>query len=81
MTKPHPNEWYKNAFEALRPLRFHMFQLLSDLETHKIYCESLGIPFGLRSLEAALAAMDDTEVFFTGSKVQALYSLRPEAKQ
>lgn len=74
------NEWYENAFEAIRPLRYHMFQLLSDLEAHKICCESLGMPFGLRSLEAALSAMDDVEVFFTGSKVEGLNSLRTEAK-
>lgn len=68
--------WHMNAFEALKPLRYHMFQLLSDLETHKIRCEALGMPFGLRSLEAALVAMDDVEIFFTGSKVEGLYSLR-----
>lgn len=73
-------EWHENAFEALRPLRYHMFQLLSDLETHKISCESLGILFRLRSLDAALAAMDDVEVFFTGSKVEGLHYLRTEAK-
>lgn len=73
-------EWYIDALEALRPLRFHMFQLLSDLETHKIRCETLGIPFCLRSLEAALVAMDDVEIFFTGSEVEGLYSLRSEAK-
>jgi hypothetical protein len=72
--------WHMNAFEALKPLRYHMFQLLSDLETHKIRCEALGMPFGLRTLEAALVAMDDVEIFFTGSKVEGLQSLRTEAK-
>lgn len=76
---PDTQKWYVDSLEALRPLRYHMFQLLSDLETHKIRCEALGMPFGLRSLEAALVAMDDVEIFFTGSKVEGLYSLR-EAK-
>lgn len=74
------DRWYIEAVEVLSPLRYHMFQLLSDIETHKGFCEELGQPFKLRSLEAALAAMDDVEVFFTGSKPQVLHSLRSEAK-
>lgn len=72
------DKWYVDAVEALSPLRYHMFQLLSDIETHRGFCEALGQPFNLRSLEAAKAALGDAELFFTGSRSDNF--IKPKAK-
>ena len=64
-------KWYIDALEALGPLRYHMFQLMVDIESCQHMSSSLGGKFGLfnlRSLEAAKVALSDAEFFFTGSR-------------
>ncbi len=58
--------WYCNALDVLSPLRFHLHEIMLDIECQASYNRIMGTPFRIAGLEAAKAALEAAEAFCTG---------------
>lgn len=60
-------EWYVDALEVLSPLRFHIDELITEIESYNRYASRMGHPLISRAkLAKAKEAQAISEKFFTG---------------
>ena len=60
-------EWYATAFEKLSPLRYHIDELLEEMDSHNRVAKRLKIPgLSTKRITAAKKALEVAEEFCTG---------------
>jgi hypothetical protein len=68
--------WYSDALEVLGLLRFHLFNLIEDVDCHNRVAPKLNqLPVASRHLEEARIALENAETFFCGKNNE---QLRPD---
>lgn len=58
--------WYQNGLEKLEPLRYHLFELIMEMEFHNSYAKRVKQPqLNKKKIAQAKKALERAEKFFT----------------
>lgn len=58
--------WYRKALELLNPLRYHINELIEEIESYNRFAKKMGYPpLSKTKVLAAKRARDKAEKFFT----------------
>lgn len=61
-------EWYVQALETLRPLRYHLAELIEAAESHNRFADLTNVPrLSDRAITEAKIALEQAEAFFSGA--------------